>query len=165
MIKLKWEASRKMGRTKGWYKTIIDWLKDETSEGFETWQEKNAHHLVQLQQGFWVEDNCVDEPKCGYCGQYLILRKTAEQQFVNLEQVGLMKYATEYIFGKNGANRENAANLEKRFQTFWAFSQSEYFRSVLETIRIEKDLQKWLIYKDFGKIIKERFMQFYGNED
>ena len=134
----------------------------ESKDGFEGWLKENTKHLVLLQQGFWIEDKCIDEPKCGCCGQYLILKKTAEQQFVNLEQAGLMKYATEYVFGKN--RESDTAKMEKRFHVFWAFSQSEYFRNILESIRIEKELEKWLIYKDFGKIVNEKFTQLYNKE-
>ncbi len=107
----KFSKSIEIERTNGLYNTLIDVFgkKDDNNKYiFEKWQKENTPYLANLEQGFFVEDACTAEPKCGKCGNYIFIRRTKEQDvgkvgdietiLANSEQIELADIAAKYVF-------------------------------------------------------------------
>ncbi len=157
--------SMEMHRTNGFYKTIEDLLgKKNEKKGyvFDKWQEENTPHLYKLEQGIYVEDNCKSEPKCGFCGDYIFLRKKtkryAEMLITSLEQSELINDDIVYIFGEKADF--NSPEV-KRFEHLMTNRLGKPFRDRFNSAKIvdndNKDiLENWEIHKNI-RGIKEEF--------
>lgn len=164
----KFYESVKLQRTKGFFKTIEDMLgeKDENKKYiFDEWQKENTPHLYKLEQGIYVEDFCKSEPKCGFCGDYIFLRKktktAAEQLITNLEQYELIDDDITYIFGEN-ADR-NSPEV-RRFTHLMVNRLGKPFRDRFNAAKLTKQvdnktidvLENWEVYENIRRV-KEEF--------
>lgn len=176
IIEEKLDYSKPLGRTKGFYKTIFDMLRNGETGGFERWQEEHTPNLVNLEQGIYVEDKCCSEPKCGYCGDYIFLKKKerekevrgngrqAEFLITQLEQGRLFEIAKKYVFGRN-LNFDS--QILDRFDFVMANLQGKPFRDMFNAKKIVDEqgkdpLNSWVIYNNILDIEKD-FSNKFGN--
>lgn len=162
ILERKLMESKELGKTKGLFKTTIDFLQDKDNEGYEKQIETYAPKLRDVSQGLWVIDDCCSDPVCGYCDDYIFLKKIKKDinnceeevmtKFFNLEEAGLIKHATHHILGEDIKDNEK----RRSFEHFWTFSLAKSFRDTFKELRVKNGdadiADDWMVYKGFLRL-------------
>ena len=172
IIERKFIYSQNIKKTAGFFSTLIDMLneKDDSNEyKLEKWQKICAPNLYNLEQGIYVEDSCKSEPRCGNCGDYIFLRKSANPEeneneakllITNLEQKELIFDDARYIFKEFEENDERIIKAKKKFYTLMINRFGKSFRERFNATRLVDEkgidiLENWEIYKNLLDSKKE----------
>lgn len=173
IIEEKLYKSMSLGRTKGFYRTIVDMLAEKAQEKdrngedihiFDAWQECNTPHLYRLEQGIYVEDNCQSDPKCGFCGDYIFIKDKGKEQtetaLANSEQIELADDDEEHVFQRE-KNKDIMPILRNRgilgrFEELMLDRSGMPFRDRFNATKVrdangEKILENWEVYKNIKK--------------
>jgi len=157
IMPLKYIKSREIGRNVGWYNSMMEWfnlpsnpLEPDSPSRYQLWVEEKKPHLLDLEHCFYLVDKCPPGEECGYCGSYLIVKKSMEEKFFNNEQTGLMFFVLDYIFGKERTQEE-----ENMFGRYWANNRSMPLRCVFNQSKFEEERWKdWYAHRNIDEIIK-----------